>query len=121
MVGKNTFYSTFWALRRSRWTWWEARGVRKIFKINAWRPESCETNVREGDLVGVVGIWEGFHSISCLSETNSVFDMSYTCTLWQGIIDRSVGRWLFAQTAQDPQVCTLWRECREGAVLRGWR
>ena len=43
-----------------------------------WRPESCETNVREGDLVGVVGIREGFHSISCLPETNSVFEMGET-------------------------------------------
>ena len=117
---KTHFYSTFWGPWRSGWIWSDAGGVRKIFIVNAWRPESCETNVCESDLAGVVGIWEGFHSISCLSETNSVFDMSYTCTLWQGIIDRSVGRWLCAQTAQDPQVCTLWRKCREGVVLRGW-
>ena len=35
--------------------------------------------MREGDLVGVVGIREGFRSvISCRHETNSVFDMSET-------------------------------------------
>ena len=44
-----------------------------------WRPISCETNVSEGDLVGVVGIREGFHYVTYLPETNSVFDM---CKTW---------------------------------------
>ena len=70
----------FLAPWRSGWTWSDAGGVRKIFIVNAWRPESRETNVREGDLVEVVAIREGFRSsiVPRLSETNSVFDMSET-------------------------------------------
>ena len=58
---------------------WNVGGVGKVFIVNDWRPESRETNVREGDLVGVVGIREGFCTvISCWHETNSVFDVGET-------------------------------------------
>ena len=77
--GKNTLFVQRSGLWRSGWIWWDAGGVGKIFIVKDWRPESRETNVREGDLVGVVGIREGFHSIvSCWLETNSVFDMGET-------------------------------------------
>ena len=83
----------FLAPWRSGWTWSDAGGVRKIFIVNAWRPESCETNVCESDLARVVGIREGFLSIiSGLPETNSVFDLSETRIHCGGnqFIDQSV-------------------------------
>ena len=40
--------------------------------------------MREGDLVGVEGIREGFHSVSYLSETNSVLDMGKTLSNCDG-------------------------------------
>ena len=81
---KTHFNSTFWGPWRSGWIWWDTGGVGKIFKVKAWRPESCESNVREGDLVGVVGIREGFRSIvSRWPETNSVFDMGETLSNWE--------------------------------------
>ena len=42
---------------RSRWN---VRGVRIILKVIDCGPETREPDVREGDLVGVVGIREGF-------------------------------------------------------------
>ena len=72
---KTHFYSTFGAgfrpLGRSRWN---VRGVRIILKVMDWRPEASEPDVREGDLVGVVRIREGFRFIiSRLPETKSMF------------------------------------------------
>ena len=61
---KHTFYSTFWTslrtLGRSRWN---VRGVRIILKVIDCGPEAREPDLCEGDLVGVVGIWEGFRFI----------------------------------------------------------
>ena len=80
-----TFYSTFWTglwtslwtLGRSRWIWWNVCGVRIIVRVIGWRPEAREPDVREGDLVGVVRIREGFRSIvSGWSEMKSESDIT---------------------------------------------
>ena len=55
---KQLFY---WHRSTFRAWWWRGmkiRGVRKIFWMNGWSPEPWETNVSDGDFVGVVGILE---------------------------------------------------------------
>ena len=63
-LAKTHFYSTFWTslrtLGRSRWN---VRGVRIILKVIDCGPEAREPDLCEGDLVGVVGIREGFRFI----------------------------------------------------------
>ena len=48
-----------------------------ILRVIGWRPEAREPDVREGDVIGMVRIWEGFCSIvSGWSEIKSESDMA---------------------------------------------
>ena len=74
-----TLGRSWWTLGRRRWTWREVGGVRIIVRVIGWRPEAREPDVREVDLVGVVGIREGFRFIiSCWPELKSMFDVGKT-------------------------------------------